>query len=713
MKRQKIGPALAAVAALGLGAQAADELQTVVTTATKTAQNIEGVAATVEVVTRKEIEQMGAESLKDILKRTPGITVQYGTFPSASAKSKSSVSIRGMSANGTLFLIDGKRLAGEVKNPYDLDRIPASIIERVEIVKGPMSSLYGADAVGGVINIITRRPAKKTRVDVGVRYGANDHGAADNVNLYGTLQGRKERLGYSFFANATFTEPYTQNEDADVYVLQPRGPNLPPVRVKPSRHTMPPVHRIHDTYDDVPVTYREESDVFNFGGHLEYDFTETVSGAVDVGYLSEEREGVYVGYFHPTNYQPQPGRKLPAYNVPVNSDDDNERFDISADLRYMPVDTLDLKARVYWSSYEKRNTTTAREYADMGYVVEKDSAASGMNADVDIVVGELMATWTPVDTHLVTGGVEYRDENRKATVFRQGSGMSEKGVYYQAAYLQDEWSVTDTFDLILGGRYDVISNADDKATFRIGAIYTFGDALRVRANFAQGYRTPDIRELYIFKNTPNGLQVGADVMGYDLKPEETDAYEAALAGKWERFDYEIVAFYNDVENMIQQVVRPFGTNPRAYTFENIGDANTYGVEVSAGYSLDETLSFGLYWSELRTENEQTDRDLPFNPERTVMVTLDYSPLQRLDLTLSGRYVGEQHYMAIENRGAPDESQRWEKTDDYTVVDLSASWRWTEEIELFAGVDNVFDEDIDDVLGSSVGPFVYGGIRMKL
>ena len=59
-----------------------------------------------------------------------------------------------MGGTGTLFLIDGERLAGEVKNPYDLDRIPASMIERIEVVKGPMSTLYGADAVGGVINII-------------------------------------------------------------------------------------------------------------------------------------------------------------------------------------------------------------------------------------------------------------------------------------------------------------------------------------------------------------------------------------------------------------------------------------------------------------------------------------------------------------------------------------------------------------------------------
>lgn len=130
--------------------------EVLVTTATKTEKSIDGVTASILVITQEEIEKMGAESLKDIINKTAGLTVQYGTFPSASSKSKSSISIRGMSANGTLFLLDGRRLAGEVRNPYDLDRIPASSVERIEIVKGPMSSLYGADATGGIINIITK-----------------------------------------------------------------------------------------------------------------------------------------------------------------------------------------------------------------------------------------------------------------------------------------------------------------------------------------------------------------------------------------------------------------------------------------------------------------------------------------------------------------------------------------------------------------------------
>lgn len=192
-----------------------------VTTATKTEKSIDGVSATVIVITQDEIEKMGAESLKDVISKTAGLTVQYGTFPSASAKSKSSVSIRGMGAAGTLFLLDGRRLAGEVKNPYDLDRIPASSIERIEVVKGPMSSLYGADATGGVINIITKKPKDTAEIDLNLRYGSNAYGDAKNKNASFAVRGKADKLGYSIYANQTNTTPYTQKETANVGI----GPN--------------------------------------------------------------------------------------------------------------------------------------------------------------------------------------------------------------------------------------------------------------------------------------------------------------------------------------------------------------------------------------------------------------------------------------------------------------------------------------------------------
>ena len=100
-------------------AEEAVQLETTTVTATKSKKAIDGVSASVVIVDQKEIEMMGACDLKGIFEKTPGLTIQYGTFPAASSASKSSVSIRGLGFFGTLFLIDGRRLANELPS-FDL-----------------------------------------------------------------------------------------------------------------------------------------------------------------------------------------------------------------------------------------------------------------------------------------------------------------------------------------------------------------------------------------------------------------------------------------------------------------------------------------------------------------------------------------------------------------------------------------------------------------
>ncbi|MEA1892021.1 MAG: TonB-dependent receptor [Campylobacterota bacterium] len=681
----------------------------VVSVATKTAKNIDGVAATVVVVTQKEIQKMGAESLKDIIAKTPGINLQYGTFPSASSKSKSSISIRGMSANGTLFLIDGRRVAGEVANPYDLDRIPASVVQRIEIVKGPNSSLYGADAVGGVINIITKKPKDGMKIDAGIRYGMNEHSQAQNMSLNLSIQGKSDKFGYSVYSSLTTTDPYTQKDNENVWVPMGIKASQTPVAV------LPDMTSIQDNYTE-DVTYREDSQVYTLGTRLTYGFTSDLVAGLDVNYFNEEREGLYIGYFHPSNYRftsgPNASKQVPVYNVPVNTKDENNRLDLSIDVAYAPTDDLEIKARIYNSVYEKRNTTSTKHYTDMGYASEDASEKNGMNADVDLLVGELSAIYLLNDAHLLSIGTEYRDEKRSSSVFTQSSGMTEKKVDYQSIYIQDEWEVSDSFNAILGARYDAISNAENKATYRLGGIYEFDKLAKLRVNFAQGYRTPDIREMYIHKQTPNGLQIGADVMGYDLKPESIDSFEIGLGGHNNKFSYDAVIFYNKVQNMIDQVMGIYNGNA-AYTFENIADANTKGIELSLNYQITNNLSTNLFWTELKTENEKTKKDLEFQPERTVMLGLNYEALKGLDFGLVAKYIGEQHYTSVTNRGAPNETTNSNaKTKAFYVADFTANYEVSEMIEIYGGVNNIGDTTVEDVLGSSVGRYYFAGARVS-
>ena len=88
-----------------------------ITTATKTEKNIDGVSASVVVITKEDIEKISATTLKDILDKVPSIYAQFGRFPHASALSKGAISIRGVGPNGTLILLDGKRLSGETEQP--------------------------------------------------------------------------------------------------------------------------------------------------------------------------------------------------------------------------------------------------------------------------------------------------------------------------------------------------------------------------------------------------------------------------------------------------------------------------------------------------------------------------------------------------------------------------------------------------------------------
>ncbi|MBW1963250.1 MAG: TonB-dependent receptor, partial [Deltaproteobacteria bacterium] len=571
-----------------------------IVTATKTEKSVDGVTASVEVITSQEIEQIGAADLKDIFEKTPGLTLQYGTFPAASSVSKSSVSIRGIGASGTLFLVDGRRLAGEVKNPYDLDRIPASIIERIEIIKGPMSVLYGADAAGGVINIITRKPKKGMEGTVGIQSGTNQDGDGSKTTGNVSLRGKKERFAYSMYVNVAKTDPYSEQETTGTTIKTSSG------TVPPSSHPNPLINNIQDSYD-VDVSYREDASLYTMGGRIDYKlFNATVLGA-EINYFDEERDGEYRSAFFPTGVSSAPGKRIPAFDTPVHSHDDNWRRDMGMDLRSTISPELMVNFRVYNSYYEKRNTTTAINWQDAGFSSQDASASLGMNADVDVWSYEGYAVYSPVQNHIVTTGGEFRSEERTGTLFNPQGTPETKEVDYKAAYVQDEWHITDTLNATFGCRYDDISNADNRATFKVGLIQKFSPLFSLRGSFAQGYRTPDIRELYIRKNTPAGSQRGALVtdidMGkepFDLGPEFINSYEIGLSGRGNGFHYSAVLFYNDISDKIEQVTKNPGTPTAYHTFENISDAETLGLELAVGYMFQGGLSLDLNWYELAT-----------------------------------------------------------------------------------------------------------------
>lgn len=683
----------------------------VVSTATRTPRPIDSIMASVQVIQASDIERIGAQTVKEVFENTPGLTLQYGTFPSASSVSKSSVSLRGMGANGTLWLIDGRRISGEVKNPYDMDRLPASMIERIEIVKGPMSALYGADAIGGVINIITRKPEPGLAGGIDARYGANYEGEAESINFNANLSGGTDTLLFSLYASRQDTDPYEELEYTNTRLPTPVTP--------------PPLQGVKNSYV-VPVTYREDSLVQTVGGRLEMLATEKLTMGVEFNWFEEEREGRYRAAFHPTGVSPRPGTFIPAFDVPVRSRDDNTRLDLATDLHYEFSKDLTLNLRAYRSDYRKRNITTMTEYADFAFASEEASAIDGLKANVELESLEALVNWQVNDRHLLTLGGEQRDEEREATAFSQSTDLAMRKVGYQALFLQDEWAFSESLDITVGARYDgydqdkyvdSLGNAradssDSEVTWRMGAINRFNDTFSLRVNYAQGYRVPDIRELFIQKRTPMGYQLGAQAIeplynkqAQDLAPETADTYELAARGTVESLNYEVTLFYNDIKDLIQQVAVDANSDGSDdyLTFMNVSNAKTYGMETNLGYAISDTTMLSFAWTELRTKNGETGKQLEFNPDRVAALRLDWQAYARLSLGGSVVYTGDQYYIA---------NGQAQTANSHTLVNLNLAYTIDDEEhwQLYAGINNVFNQDVDKRIGSNPGTILFLGLR---
>src|SRR5687768_17706765 len=132
----------------------AQRLERVVVTSSRRAQRLKDSPVSVEVIPREEIRRSGASDLASLLVERAGIDLQGG-HPAGEG-----VMLQGIGSERVLILLDGQPLAGRISGVFDVSRIPTAMVERVEVVKGPQSTLYGTEAMGGVVNIITRTPGR-------------------------------------------------------------------------------------------------------------------------------------------------------------------------------------------------------------------------------------------------------------------------------------------------------------------------------------------------------------------------------------------------------------------------------------------------------------------------------------------------------------------------------------------------------------------------
>ncbi len=185
------------------------ETRDIVVTATRTALEKNDAPVSTDVYDRQTIEDTGAENALEVLEETPGVQVDRGVGGAG-------IVLQGLDPKYTLVLVDGQRVSGRIDGTIDLTRFPAEDIERIEIVRGPGSVLYGADALAGTINIITRRPAKRWEAEAHSAYGS-----FNTLDLTGRIGHRRERYAGSFSAGSHNTDGW----DADPSTASTTGPS--------------------------------------------------------------------------------------------------------------------------------------------------------------------------------------------------------------------------------------------------------------------------------------------------------------------------------------------------------------------------------------------------------------------------------------------------------------------------------------------------------
>lgn len=704
-------------------AKTEQQLDQIVVTATKTERELVKTPVSTEVITQAEIEAIGANNLKDIFTNIPGVFMN----PSAS-----SMSIRGVGGKGTLLLIDGRRIGSEYSNVYDSTRISANSIERIEIVKGPAGALYGSDALGGVINIITKKPEDGFEASIGANSGLNTDGQGAITQVEGDLRGKSGDTGFSAWFSAQNAESYTEKETAKLGAPKGGGqpgmtsPSQSNFRINPNNNMAcgngggcpapfsQSIGNLVPNTANIQTTYQSPAEVLNVGGQLTHDVTKALTLKANASYMKETQKIDRIGSVYTSDYvNAQSQKNLPIANVPIHQELENERTDFGIGADYDVSETVAIHWQSSQSHYKKDDTITTPLWKALGYESQSDSASLSGTGDAIATDHQLTATWTPNENNRILIGGEYVEDKRKSAFFSGDGSQETKTIQTASAFAQHEWQVTQPLSLVYGLRYDERKSSDDAVTFNAGGVYQFNQAANLRLRYAQGFRSPDSQELYMNRYMPNGKRLlGADVVdasvgkkAFELKSERSDNYEIGLQGRGDSWSYDVAVYQNQITDSI---LKDASQSAGYVTFRNASKVDISGLEFTGSKQLMESIRLELYANLLDSKDQDTDKRLEYTPNQLYSLTVDYQMTSTISTKLIAQYVGDQLYSETVSG-----QTQYNTADAYTPVNLKLSYspEALKNTEFYGGVDNILDTKVDKVLGSSVGTYVYAGARV--
>ena len=618
-------------------------LEEVVVTGTGTEHYLKDAPVQTEVITRRALEQFQARSMEELLAGlSPSLTFHDGSMGSH-------IQLNGLNNDYILILIDGKRMNGYVGGQNDLNLLNPANIERIEIVKGAASSLYGSDAIAGVINIITKKHHDKTEFTSTSRVGAYGD-VRESASLGLTIGKVKSMTGMNFH----HTDGW-RNTD-----LQWNQQQLKP------GSTMKTVNR------STNYTLTESLD-WNVNDRLSL----TASGSCYERWVVRPHGpwSYLPNDFYYRNYGFAAGGK---YRL-------GGRNYLTADLSYDRYG--------YFYDYKLQEVTDYFKDGDRITYFPGQRIKQSVQRQV---LGQAKGVFYIGDRHLLNTGFEYLYNHLESPHHIDGDRAS---VYTLAAYAQEEWTAADDVVLTAGARGTVHKETGFNLSPKIAVLYNKGD-FRLRASYALGYKSPTVKELYYnYTATLGGGSLTAYHGNKDLKAQTSQYASVGAEYAGRKFQASVTAYANFLRNMIELVEINMTAEEKLDEIEkskmylNLTQARIWGVDFTFNYQPVQTLtvSGGYSFSDPRAQYPDQGADymkyIPIDATSQHNATLNASwhhtwSRYRLGLAVYGRYQSVRRY--VEDNDA-DAFQTWRINTAHTLLGMK---KWT--LTLNVGVDNLFN-----------------------
>lgn len=650
---------------------AAVELETIFASASSVESEIRDAPASVSVITRKELDRKPTASIAEVLGTIPGVT---GGFAPAGAGSK--IAFRGMPDKYTLILVDGKRIGGSNllghrpdTIPQDLDWLSPDAIDRIEVVRGAMSTLYGSEAMGGVINIITRKIDNVWSGSLTNSLSVPDSGKSGDTNSHSfNISGPiTESLGIRLGGSYTNREPDTGSRGSSGSANQNMNAKL-----------NWQLNENHSFYLDGSVG-RNKAEAFP-------DLTqrEAQDGVTSEIFGSDMRH-TYFGIGHEGRFG-EIRTKLDLYANSYENKGEGDQLGAKSKEH-----VADFKVDMPFS------TAGVEHWLTVGAQYKREEVENPSN------IGNILSVLLP------GGDTITADKHPKGWAW--------------SLFVEDQIFLRDDLILTLGVRGDKSDEFDLHVSPRGYLVYHPTESWTIKGGVSKGFRAPNLKERSLTSGTssmgmgctslrPLGYTGGQCYMigNPDLKPEVSTNYELGIAFDQAGYSFDLTYFHSKIKDMIQNGFLG-NINGTWYTQQfNIEEGETAGLEASFGLPITDGLRLsGNATYMIKSKNKTTGSWLNMTPKWTANALLDWQATEKLSTYASVQYIGKQLYTPpVDYTG----SNHFAYAN--TTLDVGVNYAVNKNLTLRAGIQNLTNNiaRTDDDYGDGNGRTYYMGVTAR-